>query len=349
MLTIDSMVHAIAPLHTEAMATTAHRLDNLTKPLGSLGKLEKLAIQAAGVTGEVLPDLSHKAVIVMAGDHGVCAEGVSAFPQEVTAQMVYNFLEGGAAVNVLAKLAGAEVLCVDIGVDADLEHQQLVSCKVRRGTGNIAQGPAMSREEAEAAISIGFELAANLAARGCRVIATGEMGIGNTTPSAALLMALTGLDAEQAVGRGTGINDEQLLHKRRVVERALAVNAPDRDDPLGVLAAVGGLEIAGLTGVILGAAAHRCLVVIDGFISSAAALLAVRLCPVVHDYIVATHRSQERGHTLLLKELNLFPMLDLDMRLGEGTGAVLAFHLIDASQCILREMATFTSAGVSHN
>ncbi|WP_058303212.1 nicotinate-nucleotide--dimethylbenzimidazole phosphoribosyltransferase [Gorillibacterium timonense] len=347
MATLDEMIGRVMPLDAEAIEEAKRRLDSLTKPPGSLGKLEKLVWQTAGVTGEVTPDLTKKAVIVMAGDHGVTEEGISAFPSEVTQQMVMNFLAGGAAVNVLARQAGAEVLCVDIGVDAELSHPDLIQRKIRRGAGNIARGPAMSRAEAEAAIRAGYELVAERAAAGCRVFATGEMGIGNTTPSAAVFMALTGVSAQEAVGRGTGIDDAGLARKRRVVEQALAVNAPSAEDPLGVLAAVGGLELAGLAGVILGAAAHRSLVVIDGFISSAAALAAVRLCPAAHDYIIASHVSEERGHARLLAELGLSPMLDLHMRLGEGTGAVLAFHLLDAAERIIREMATFESAGIS--
>ncbi|MEO3943846.1 nicotinate-nucleotide--dimethylbenzimidazole phosphoribosyltransferase [Gorillibacterium sp. CAU 1737] len=347
MITLQEMCDKVMPLDAEAIEQAKHRLNRLTKPEGSLGKLENLVWQAAGVTGELLPDLSSKAVIVMAGDHGVTQEGVSAYPSEVTQQMVLNFLAGGAAVNVLARQAGAEVLCVDVGVDAELSHPDLIARKVRRGAGNIARVQAMTREEAEAAIRAGYELVAKKAAEGVRVFATGEMGIGNTTPSAAVFMALTGVSAMDAVGRGTGIDDAMLVNKRRVVEAALKLHAPAASDPLGVLAAVGGLELAGLVGVILGAAAHRCLVVIDGFISSAAALAAVRLCPAVHGSLVASHVSREHGHALLLAELGLSPLLDLHMRLGEGTGAVLAFHLVDASARIIREMATFDSAGVS--
>jgi len=344
---IREIAERIRPLDDAAMRSAQARLDSLTKPPGSLGKLEAVAVQAAGAMGEAIPDLSRKAVIVMAGDHGVCEEGVSAFPAEVTPQMVLNFLGGGAAVNVLARHAGADVVCVDIGVNADLSHPQLVSRKIRRGTANIAKGPAMSREEAIAAIRVGFDVVAELAGTGTRVFATGEMGIGNTTPSAAILIALGGLTPEQAVGRGTGIDDERLLLKRSVVERALATNAADPADPLDVLAKLGGLEIAGLVGVILGAAAHRALVVVDGFISSAAALIAGRLAPGCVPYMIASHLSLEQGHRDMLETVGLSPMIHMDMRLGEGTGAVLAFHFLDAAGKIMREMATFESAGVS--
>ncbi|WNQ10232.1 nicotinate-nucleotide--dimethylbenzimidazole phosphoribosyltransferase [Paenibacillus aurantius] len=344
---ITETIRRIRPLDQEAVEAAERHLDRLTKPPGSLGRLEEIAKQAAGITGETIPDLTRKAVLVMAGDHGVCEEGISAFPAEVTPQMVMNFLQGGAAVNVLARQAGADVICVDMGVNAELAHPGLVSRKVRYGTGNIAKGPAMTRQEAEAAVLAGIALVEEFAAEGCRVFATGEMGIGNTTPSAALAVALAGLDAEEAVGRGTGIDEARRLHKVGVVRRAIEANAPDALDPLGVLAKLGGLEIAGLAGVILGAAACRCLVVIDGFISTAAALVAVRLAPESAGFLVASHLSQEKGHAALLEALRLKPVIQLDMRLGEGTGAVLAFHFIDAALNVMKEMATFESAGVS--
>lgn len=344
---LDRTAAAIGPLDAEAIQAAQARLDSLTKPPGSLGKLEDIAKQTAGITGEIGADFSKRAVVVMAGDHGVCAEGVSAFPSEVTPQMVLNFLAGGAAVNVLARQAGADVVCVDVGVASAIEHPSLVQRKVRPGTGNIAQGPAMSREEALAAIAVGIETANDLAAAGYAMLATGEMGIGNTTPSAALCAALASMTAEEAVGLGTGIDASRWRHKVDVVERALAVNAPDQDDPLDALAKLGGLEIAALTGVILGAAANRKPVIIDGFISSAAALVASRIAPASVPYMIGSHLSQEQGHGRLLAAIGLSPMIHLDMRLGEGTGAVLGFHIIDAAQRIVREMATFESAGVS--
>lgn len=337
----------IEPLDGEAVEQALNHLDQLTKPPGSLGKLEAIAAQLAGMTGEAKPEFAKKAVIVMAGDHGVCEEGVSAFPAAVTLQMVMNFVAGGAAVNVLARHAGAEVVCVDIGVNGDLEHPQLVSRKVRKGTANMAKGPAMSREEALQAILVGADIVEQYANDGYRMFATGEMGIGNTTASAAMLSVLSGIAPERTVGRGTGIDDAKMAHKREVVSKAIAVNRPNAADALDVLAKVGGLEIAGLVGVILGAAKHRCPVVIDGFISSAAALVAARLAPLSAGYMIGSHLSQEQGHEALLDELRLTPLLQLDMRLGEGTGAVLAFTLIDAAVKIMREMATFASAGVS--
>lgn len=322
-------------------------LDTLTKPPGSLGKLEELAAQLAGITCSLPLTMMKKAVVVMAADHGVCEEGVSAFPQEVTPQMVMNFLNGGAAINVLSRQAGADVICVDIGVNADLENEALISRKVRRGTGNIARGEAMSREEAIQAITHGIEIVAELVDKGYRLFATGEMGIGNTTPSAALLSVLAGIDVEQTVGRGTGVDNNGLKRKQETVKRAIEVNNPDASDPLDVLSKLGGLEIAGLVGVILGAAAHRCPVVIDGFIASIAALVAVRLAPLTRGYMIPSHVSHEGGHRLLLEQLGFEPMIDLKMRLGEGTGAALCFNLIDAAVLIMNEMATFDGAGIS--
>ena len=261
--------------------------------------------------------------------------------------MVLNFLAGGAAVNVLARHAGADVICVDIGVNADLEHPDLVSRKVRKGTANMAKGAAMTRDEAVQAILAGAEVVSAEVAKGTQLFVTGEMGIGNTTASAAVMCALTGTAPASAVGRGTGIDDAGLQRKAAVVSQALSVNAPDENDALDVLSKVGGLEIAGLTGVILAAAAHGCPVVVDGFISTAAALVARQLAPVSTAYMIASHTSHESGHAALLRELGLKPMLDLDMRLGEGTGGVLSLHLIDAACLLLNEMATFASAGIS--
>lgn len=344
---LESVIAAIGPLDERAAEAAEQRLNSLTKPPGSLGKLEEIARQLAGITGETSADLSRRAVIVMAGDHGVCEEGVSAFPAEVTPQMVLNFLTGGAAVNVLARGAGADVYCVDIGVNADLEHEGLIQRKVRKGTANMTREPAMTRAEAAAAIAAGSDVVKDLAAKGYRMFATGEMGIGNTTASAALCAVLAEMRIEDAVGLGTGINEERRQHKIEVVKRAIARNSPDKQDPIDVLAKVGGLEIAGLVGVILGAAAERCPVVVDGFISSAAALVAAALSPQSTAYMLGSHLSQEQGHRQLLNAIGLSPIIHLDMRLGEGTGAVLCFPIIDAALRIMREMATFESAGIS--
>lgn len=346
---LEQAVRRIRPLDETAMAAARAHVDRLTKPPGSLGQLEELVARLAGMTGTYpLPDkLVRKAVVVMAGDHGVCEEGVSAFPQEVTPQMVHNFLTGGAAVNVLAGQAGAEVICVDLGMKTDVAHDKLRVGKVKRGTDNMARGPAMSREDAVRAIEAGIALAEELAEDGYGVLATGEMGIGNTTPSAALLMVFTGASAAEAVGRGTGIDDAGLARKREAVERAIRINSPDPADPIDVLAKVGGLEIAGLAGLAIGAAASGVPLVIDGFISTMAAITACKIAPGVRDYLIASHLSDETGHRLALRHLAFEPMLHLGMRLGEGTGAALAFPLLDAAKAVAERMATFDSAGIS--
>lgn len=331
----------------EAMQRTQARLDRLTKPQGSLGKLEQVAVKLAGIYGELPPAPLRKVIAVMAGDHGVCEEGVSAFPQDVTAQMALNFVNGGAAVNVLARHVGADVVCVDMGMREAMAHERLFVRAVRRGTGNIARGPAMTRDEAVQAVEAGIGFAEELIEQGYRLLATGEMGIGNTTPSAAMLAVLGGIAAEQAVGRGTGVDDAGLARKKAVVKQAIANNAADPGDPLDVLAKLGGLEIAGLTGFILGAAAGRCPIVIDGFIASVAALTACRLAPQSRAYMIASHLSEESGHRYVLELLGLKPMLHMDMRLGEGTGAALGMSIIDAAIKIVHEMATFEDAGVS--
>ena len=339
---------SIPPLDHTAETAARLRQDTLTKPPGSLGRLEALSIQLAAITGQARPSVARKTVIVMAGDHGVTAEGVSAYPSEVTPQMVLNFAHGGAAINVLARQAGARIVVVDVGVAADLPAQpNVISRKVAHGTQNMALGPALTRDQAEAALQVGLDVIADEIDRGLDLVATGDMGIGNTTASAAIVAAITGEPIALVTGRGTGIDDNGLARKIAVIERALAVNRPDPADALDVLAKVGGLEIGGLAGVMLGAAARRVPVVIDGFISGAAALIAAGLAPEVKPYLIASHQSVEIGHRILLEYLGLRPLLNLDLRLGEGTGAVLAFNLVEASARILNEMATFAEAGVS--
>jgi nicotinate-nucleotide--dimethylbenzimidazole phosphoribosyltransferase len=339
----------IPPIDEEAMRLAAERQGRLTKPAGSLGRLEELSIQLAGMTGRLDAPLANRIVFTLAADHGVAAEGVSAYPREVTPQMVLNFLNGGAAINVLARQMSARVVVADLGVDADLpSHPELHSLKVRRGTASITKGPAMSLREARQAIGHGRLLARDEIATGLDVALTGDMGIGNTTASAAVVCALTQLDPKDVVGRGTGVDDAGLERKRDAVRTALAVNADQIAlGPLEALAAVGGLEIAGLVGVILEAAAARRPVIIDGFISGAAALVAAQIAPGAVGYMVASHRSQELGHGAVLRRLGLKPLLDLDLRLGEGTGAVLALPLLEAAVRTLNEMATFDEAGVS--
>ena len=338
---------AIKPLDKDAMAAAVGRQGKLTKPPSALGRLETLSIILAGITGCARPSVARKVIAVMAGDHGVVAEGVSAYPPEVTAQMIGNFLAGGAAINVLARHVGAQVRVTDVGVAADVSALAGVRHhKVRAGTGNIAREPAMTRDEALRAVVVGIALVEEEIGHGLELIATGEMGIGNTTPSSAIVAALTGLPIREVTGRGTGISEQALQLKISVIERALAINRPDPEDPLDVLAKVGGLEIAAMAGVMLGAAAHHLPVVMDGFISGAAALLAVRLCPGARDYILPSHCSVEIGHRVIFAELGMTPLFDLDLRLGEGTGAAIAMTLIDAAAKILSEMATFADAGV---
>lgn len=323
-------------------------LDAKTKPRGSLGRLEELARRLASLRGEAAPGLPLKALVVMAADHGVVEEGVSAYPAEVTGQMVANFARGGAALNVLARQAGARVEVVDLGVRFPVEG--LEGVRVHRqgpGTANFTRGPAMTREAAEDALDVGARLAVELADSGVTLLGLGEMGIGNTTASAALTCVLAGVAPEVATGRGTGVDDAGLARKVAAVRRALEVNRPDAADPLGALAKVGGFEIAGLAGAALGAASRRVPVVLDGFISSVAGLVAARLCPRVAPFLIASHLSVEAGHARVLEALRQRPLLDLDLRLGEGSGAALAMGLVDASLRVLHEMATFTSAGVA--
>ena len=345
---LSKTIEMIKPLDEEAMAQARARQGILTKPPGSLGRLEELSIQLAGIQAKPLPSTKQKAIVTMAGDHGVVAEKVSNWPQEVTAQMVYNFLGGGAGINVIARQVGARVIVVDMGVATELKpHPRLLSRKIASGTRNIAQGPAMTKEQAITAIEAGIEIATAEIGKGLDIIGTGDMGIGNTTPSAAICAVMTGKPAEEATGRGTGIADKQLAHKIEIVKRAIEVNRPDPKKPLDVLSKVGGFEIAGLAGVMLAAAAHHIPIVIDGFISGAAALIATAISPVLKDYLIAAHVSAESGHCHLLEHLGLKPILDLDMRLGEGTGAALGIFLAETAARILAEMATFAEAGVS--
>jgi|UniRef100_A0A7V6DQH8 nicotinate-nucleotide--dimethylbenzimidazole phosphoribosyltransferase len=345
---LAQLTSQIKPLDPAWAARAQERLDSLTKPVGSLGRLEELAAQYVAIREELFPPLELKRVVVFAGDHGVVAEKVSAYPQEVTFQMVHNFLRGGAGINVLALQAGARVEVVDIGVNHDFEPGlNLVHRKVAYGTRNMAQEPAMTREEALRAIWVGVERAQEAVEDGVDVLAAGDMGIGNTTPAAALTTVFTGRPVGAATGRGTGIDSDMHTHKVAVINRALSLNKPTADDPVGALAGVGGLEIAGIAGLILGAAAGRRPLLLDGFIATAGALVAVQLAPAVKDYLIAAHRSVEPGHQIMLDHLGLKPLFNLNMRLGEGTGAALGICLLEAGWRIYREMATFAEAGVA--
>ncbi len=328
-------------------AILAH-LDDLTKPQGSLGRLEDMALRYCLATGTATPRLGKARICCFAGDHGVSVEGVSAFPREVTPQMVYNMLAGGAAINVFARHAGAELKVVDMGVDADFANAPgLIHRKVARGTANLAVGPAMTVAQTTQALETGIALAAEAADEGVTLLGTGEMGIANTTPATALFAAYLGLKPSDITGRGTGVSDGGLQHKIAVIERGLSANQAALGDPFTTLAALGGFEIAGIAGLVLGGAARRIPVVVDGFISTAGALAALRLQPAVADYIFFSHLSDERGHRFVMKALALNPLLDLNMRLGEGTGGALAMTLIAASIKMYNEMATFSGAHVS--
>jgi len=347
MKNLEDYIRSIQPVDTSRTSMIQMQLDLLTKPQGSLGRLEELAKKYCLITGKNKPVIKNKIIFTCAGDHGVAAEGVSAFPKEVTPQMVLNFLRGGAGVNVLAKHVGARVIVVDMGVDHDFEPAEgLEIRKIGRGTKNMAVGPAMTRDEAERSILAGIELVEKYK-DGLDLIGTGDMGIGNTTPSSAIVSVITGADPEKVTGRGTGIDDRSLQGKVAIIKKAIAVNKPNKKDALDVLAKVGGFEIGGIAGIVLGAALLRIPVVIDGFISTAGALIAAELNPNVKEYMISAHKSVEIGHRTMLAHLEQVPLLDLNLRLGEGTGAALGMSLVEAGLKILGEMATFATAGVA--
>lgn len=338
----------IKPSNKEYISLCQERLDSLTKPPGSLGVLEEIAKKMACIQEKVLATIEGKTVMIMAADHGVVAEGVSAFPQEVSIQMLHNFAQQGAAINVLARQAGFKTLVADIGVVADSSGiAGIIQSKIRMGTNNMCMEAAMSREEAIAAIEAGINLVEKEIKQGANLIATGEMGIGNTSASSAILASFVSEDFDLLVGLGTGIDEKKYKNKQKAIKKAIDLNRPDSNDPIDVLSKVGGLEIAALTGIILGAASMKTSVIIDGFISTAAALLAYKMHPDCRDYLFASHISQEPGHKIMLDIIGLKPMLYLDMRLGEGTGAVLAANLLEAAVKIIHEMASFKEAGVS--
>jgi len=344
---LHDVLKKIQPVDVSRSNEIQAQLDDLTKPQGSLGRLEELAKKYCLITGKNKPKIGNKIIFTFAGDHGVTEENVSAWPKEVTAQMVLNFLRGGAGVNVLAKHAGARVIVVDMGVASDFKPAEgLEIRKIGRGTRNMAKGPAMTRQEAEQGLLAGIELVEKYGQE-LDLIGTGDMGIGNTTPSSAIVSVITGTDPAKVTGRGTGISDEALREKVAIIRKAIAVNSPDPGDALDVLAKVGGYEIAGIAGLVLGAALYRIPVVIDGFISTAGALIAAELNPFVKGYIIAAHQSVEIGHRKMLEHLEQVPLLDLNLRLGEGTGAALGMLLVEAGVRVLGEMATFTDAGVS--
>lgn len=347
MIKLQELLHRIEARNHEAAEQTRLHVDQLTKPLGSLGRLEELAVELAAITGESSPVVTPPGVIVFAADHGIAVEGVSAYPQEVTVQMVANMANGGAGINVFARQIGALQRIVDVGVATEVDAPGVINRRIKAGTGNMLREPAMTHDEAECSIQIGIDSAWEIFDAGAKVLIVGEVGIANTTASSAILAALTGADPDEIVGRGTGLDDAGWERKKEAVRQAISLHRPEAAQPIDVLAKVGGLEIGAMAGAIIGAAARRVPVLLDGFIATVAALLAVRLCPKVADFLIAGHRSQEPGHAYVLKALGKEPLLDLQLRLGEGTGAAVAYPVLEAASRMVNEMATFASAGVS--
>ncbi|WP_062198068.1 nicotinate-nucleotide--dimethylbenzimidazole phosphoribosyltransferase [Massilibacterium senegalense] len=348
-MNIQEMIQNIEALHKESQERAIYHLNHLTKPISSLGRLEELAVQLAGISQDPFAQYKDKRVVIMAADHGVVAEGVSAFPQEVTPQMVQNFLNHGAAINVMTKTVGASVVCVDVGVASDISSfEGMIHKKVAFGTKNFAKEPAMTEQEVWQAIEVGIQVAKEQIEDGAKVLATGEMGIGNTTPSSAVLSVLANIEPINVVGAGTGLNQEQVKHKANVIKQAIELHKPNREDAVDVLQKVGGLELAALCGLCLGAAIMKTPIVIDGFISTVSALCAATISPNAKAYMIPSHHSVEPGHTNALQALGLQAYFPLNMRLGEGTGATITFPMIDMASNIMREMASFESAGVTN-
>ncbi len=348
---LKETIEQIEPLNGEAMDAARARQDTLTKPLRSLGVLEDISVRVAGITGDSMPELKQKVILTMASDHGIVAEGVSAYPQEVTLQMVHNFINDGAGINVLARHIGARVVVVDMGVATDFaitnKTENFIDNKIAYGTANMTQGAAMSYDAAKQSLESGIDVLENVLANGVDIVGVGDMGIGNTTSSSAITAFITGEAVETVTGRGTGLDDAGLTRKIEQIKKALDINKPDRGDAIDILSKIGGFEIGGIAGAILAAAAHRIPVVVDGFIAGAAALIAYELSPRVKEYSIASHLSVEAGHRAILDYMGLVPLLNLNMRLGEGSGAALGMGIVDASCKILREMATFEEAGVA--
>ena len=345
---LQKLLNRIQPVDQSLTVAAQAHLDDLAKPQGSLGRLEEIALKYVLATGSLQPVLAKKKICCFAGDHGVAAEGVSAFPAEVTPQMVYNMLGGGAAINVLTRHAGVDLDVVDMGVNHDFaDLPGLVKRKVKPGSDNMAIGPAMSEADTLQALLSGAALAVEAHDAGYHILGTGEMGIANTTPATALYSVLLDVPVESITGRGTGIDDERLKHKIEVIKKAIEVNASRSTTPFGALAALGGYEIAAIAGFVLGAASCKVPVVVDGFISSSGAVVALKLCPAVDDYLFFSHLSNEQGHKAVMQKLGARPILDLDLRLGEGTGAALSMQLIEGALKIYNEMATFSGAKVS--
>lgn len=339
-------LEGIRPADQEALEAAKKYNDGLLKPLGSLGKLEDIAIQLAGITGKIHNSVERKCTVVMCADNGICAEGVSGSPQAITLQQSVNIANGLGGISVLSAHCGSDVRVVDLGIDGDYENDRIVNRKIKRGTDNFAKGPAMSREEAETAIGVGIEMVRGLVKEGYQLLGTGEMGIGNTSSTSAVLMAMTGLSAEEAVGKGGGLTDEALAHKKKVLAEAIALNRPNAADPVDVISKVGGLDIAGMMGCFIGAAYYRVPIVIDGVISALSALAACRLKPEIKDFLIPSHCSQEPAYVLIMKELGLEPMLLLNMRLGEGSGCALEYFVVSAACAMMNNMGSFEQVSI---
>ncbi|WP_024834675.1 nicotinate-nucleotide--dimethylbenzimidazole phosphoribosyltransferase [Ruminiclostridium josui] len=345
-MTFIEVLNVIGGLDIEIIQKAQKRLDSLTKPLGSLGRLEEIVKQLAGITGELIPCVKNKKIIIMCADNGVVEEGVSSCPKSVTSSVTQNFMKGFTGVNVLSRHSGADTVVVDVGVDDDIDCPGIINRKIRKGTWNIAKGPAMTRDEAIKAIEVGIEIVGILKEQGVNLLGTGEMGVGNTTTSSAVASVLTGYEIDEMVGRGAGLTQEGLINKIKVIKKAIDLNKPNPSDPVDVLAKVGGFDIAALTGCFIGAAAYRLPIMIDGFITAAAALAAIKIKPECRNYIFPSHSSAEPGNKKIMEVLDMRPMLMLDMRLGEGSGAALAFHVLDAAVAAYREMGTFGDAQI---
>lgn len=343
---LNETLSKIEGLNLEVKEKARQRIDMLVKPQRSLGKLEEIAEQLCGITGELFPEIKGKSVIVMCGDHGVCEEGVAAAPQQVTTIQTLNFTKGVTGVCALAKLANANIRIVDIGIAADIDSEIITNRKIKYGTNNISKGPAMTREEAIKSLEVGIEVAIEEIQKGNNLIATGEMGIGNTTPSSAIVAVIGNASPEDVTGIGANLPEDKLANKIDTIKRSIGINNPDPTDGIDILAKVGGLEIGGMAGVMLGGAAHRVPIVIDGFISTAAALIACSIEPKVRDYLIPSHSSREKAAGFASELLKFEPMLDMNMRLGEGTGAVLAFNIIEAATYMNKEMITFAESGI---
>lgn len=341
-----SVINNIISTDEEAKIKAKARLDSLAKPLGSLGKLEDIAIQLAGISGEVFNEIDRACIVVMCADNGVVDEGVSSCPKYITKTQTINFIKGVTGIGVLARHEKMDIRVVDIGIDGEISYPGLVDKKIRNGTYNMAKGPAMTREEAIEAIEIGIDQIKDLVDKGYKLIGTGEMGIGNTSTSSAILMALTGCSVNFAVGKGAGLTEEGLKNKKRVISKALEINKPDKNDAIDILSKVGGFDIAGIVGCFLGAAYYRVPIIIDGFISAAAALIAYKLNPIVREFMIPSHNSLEPGFQYIMEELNLSPIFNLNMRLGEGTGCPLAYNIIKAATSVITNMATFEEAEI---